>query len=249
MIRTPNPKLRMLAGPNGSGKSTLFRSLRTVHSFPFGYCLNPDEIDRELTMFGRLYLGGWGVQLSDAAIASFVRSHGLGRLLPDALPKVEGNALVAPKRYRTGYFISVLSDLLRREWMAKEESFTFETVMSHPGRIDGLADALARGYRTYLYYVCTNSAQINARRIANRVERGGHDVAGDKVRDRYRRSLDLLPRAIGLSTRAYVFDNSGSEQRLIAEYEEGTLVKAVANLPAWFVNAVFPARRGKKGRS
>src|SRR5436190_20537801 len=131
MIRTPNPKLRMLAGPNGSGKSTLFRTLRTAYSFPFGYCLNPDEIEYELTHVGRLYLGGWGLQLNDAAIDSFVRSHGLAKRMTGELPKLDANALVAPKGYRAGYFISVFCDLLRREWMSKEESFTFETVMPH----------------------------------------------------------------------------------------------------------------------
>jgi hypothetical protein len=132
MIRTANPKLRMLAGPNGSGKSTLFRYLRTAHTFPLGYCLNPDEIEYELNRFRRLYLGGWGLHLRDAEIRSFVRKHGLARRITGELPKVEGKALVAPDAYRPGYFVSVFSDLLRREWMATEESFTFETVMSPP---------------------------------------------------------------------------------------------------------------------
>ena len=249
MIRTPNPKLRMFAGPNGSGKSTLFRSLRDKQSFPFGYCLNPDEIERELTRFGRLYLGGWGVWLDDEKIVAFVRSHGLAKRLTGELPKAEGNVVIAPEGYRAGYFISVFSDLLRREWIAHEESFTFETVMSHPDRLKILEDARERDYRTYLYYVCTNSASINAGRIANRVRRGGHDVPVDVVKDRFHRSLALLPRAIEMSTRAYLFDNSSKKNRLIAEYEAGRLVRAATDLPPWFVNAVLrPSASPKKRR-
>ena len=176
MIRTPNPKMRMLAGATGSGKSTLFRHLREAYSFPLGYCLNPDEIERELTEFGRLYLGGWGLWLDDRKIRTFLRSHGLAKRITGGLPRAERNTLVAPKGYRAGYFTSVLADLLRREWMSKEESFTFETVMSHPDRVEVLRSALDRGYRTYLYFVCTNDVSINYERIASRVLQRGHDV-------------------------------------------------------------------------
>jgi predicted ABC-type ATPase len=53
--------------------------------------------------------------------------------------------------------------------MAREESFTFETVMSHPDRVEALEGAQSRGYRTYLYFVCTDNIDINAGRIAARV--------------------------------------------------------------------------------
>jgi predicted ABC-type ATPase len=118
--------------------------------------------------------------------------------------------------------------------MAREESFTFETVMSHPDRVQVLEDAQARGYRTYLYFVCTDNADINVGRIASRVAQGGHDVPESVRRKRYRRSLALLPRAIGASSRAYLFDNSGSEHRLVAEYESAKLVRRVEVLPRWF---------------
>jgi predicted ABC-type ATPase len=231
----------MLAGPNGSGKSTLFRHLRDDFPFPFGYCLNPDELERELTKFGRLYLGGWGTSIDDARLVAFVRRHGLAKRIKGPLPRAEGNVLVAPKGYRAGYFTSILCDLLRREWMAKEESFTFETVMSHRDRVAILDEARDLGYRSYLYYVCTDSVLINAERIANRVQRGGHDVPRDVVEERFRRSLALLPRAIKSSTRAYLFDNSGLGHRLIAEYESARLVRALDDPPRWYVESVLRA--------
>ena len=180
--------------------------------------------------------------------AAFVRGHGLATRITGPLPKVEGNALVAPNGYRAGYFTPIFSDLLRREWMSKEESFTFETVMSHPDRLGGLREALRSGYRTYLYYVCTNSVRINAERITNRVARGGHAVSREKVQERYDRSLALLPGAIGLSTRAYLFDNSGQKHRLIAEYEAGRLVRAADDLPRWYVNALLRTPESKPKR-
>lgn len=251
MILTPNPKLRMVAGPNGSGKSTLFNHLRRAVTFPLGYCLNPDDIDRELTRAGRLYLGAWGLELDDAALAAFAAGHGLSTRLSGPMPSVTDNALVVGDGYRPGYFASIFSDLLRRQWMAREESFTFETVMSHPDRVGLLAEARRQGYRTYLYYICTDSSVINADRIASRVAQGGHDVPAAARDERYARSLALLPQAIRESTRAYLFDNSGQSHRLIAEYEEARLVRAADNLPGWFVQGVLdapPSNRTRKPR-
>lgn len=242
------PKARMIAGPNGSGKSTLFRHLRTNFSFPLGYCLNPDEIDRELVEAGRIYLGAWGLQLDDAGLRSYVRSHGLGKRVSGSLPTLRGNALFARHHYRPGYFASVFADLLRREWMTHGESFTFETVMSHQTRVTMLGAAQRRGYRTYLYYICTDDPVISAARIANRVSQGGHDVPRPLVEDRYRRSLALLPRAIRLSSRAYLFDNSGTAPRFIAEYDTGKLVRIAEDLPRWFVSSVLD-RGGRRKRS
>src|SRR4051794_10967134 len=127
MIRTPEPKLRMLAGPNGSGKSTLFQSLRTHYSFPFGFWLNPDEIDRELRLHGRVYLGSFGVHIDDVALRSFVKTHGLAKRLTGPLPRIEDNGLVADLPYTPAYFTSIFCDFLRRQWIARDESFTFET--------------------------------------------------------------------------------------------------------------------------
>ena len=186
--------------------------------------------------------------MDDRTIARFVRRHGLAKRIASRVPSARGNALVAPPGYHAGYFTSIFSDLLRREWMSKEESFTFETVMSHPDRVELLREALHRQYRTYLYFVCTNSPTINRGRITNRMRRGGHDVDPAKVEARYRRSLSLLPRALALSTRAFLFDNSGRQHRLIAEFEAGKLLRADDDLPQWFVNAVLMTTRTKKRR-
>jgi predicted ABC-type ATPase len=248
MIHTANPKLRMLAGPNGSGKSTVFSYLRREFSFPFGYCLNPDEIDRELKECGRLYLGAWGVELDDATLSTFVSGHGLANRLRGKVPRVEDNGLVVKRNFKPGYFTSIFCDLLRRQWMAREESFTFETVMSHPDRVELMEEARRRGYRTYLYYVCTDSVSINAERIESRFKQGGHDVPGSVIGERYRRSLALLPRAIAASSRAYLFDNSGSKHRFVAEYESAKPVRFGNDLPRWLKSAGIAIGVGKGAR-
>ena len=50
-------------------------------------------------------------------------------------------------------------------------SFSFETVFSHPAKIDILRRAFESGYRTYLYFIATETPEINIARIAQRVQR------------------------------------------------------------------------------
>jgi predicted ABC-type ATPase len=108
------------------------------------------------------------------------------------------------------YFASVAGDFLRQKLLDQKLSFTFETVMSHPSKVDLLASAQQAGYRTYLYFVATDDPDINISRVRSRVKLGGHAVPEDRIVKRYHRSLDLLMQAIQHTNRAYVFDNSGA---------------------------------------
>jgi predicted ABC-type ATPase len=107
------------------------------------------------------------------------------------------------------YFASVAADFIRQILLRNQVSFTIETVMSHPSKVDLLRQAQNGGFRTYLYYIATDDPAINISRVRNRVIMGGHSVPEDLIVNRYYRSLDLLMDAIRYTNRAYVFDNSG----------------------------------------
>lgn len=49
-----------------------------------------------------------------------------------------------------------------------------------------MREARERGYRTYLYFVSTEDADINVNRVAIRIREGGHPVPPEKIRDRHR---------------------------------------------------------------
>ena len=97
------------------------------------------------------------------------------------------------------------------------KSFIFESVFSHPSKIVELQDAINKGYRIYLYFVCIDSPEVNVARVEDRVKKNGHHVDYAKVIQRYYRALDYLHQVLPLCYRAYLFDNSGSKQELIAE--------------------------------
>jgi predicted ABC-type ATPase len=104
-----------------------------------------------------------------------------------------------------------LADESRERCLAAGVSFTFETVMSHLSKIEFLARAAAAGFDSVLYFVSTGDPALNVARVAHRVARGGHDVPRDKIVSRYERAMALLPVALTIADRAFVYENSGPE--------------------------------------
>jgi len=141
------------------------------------------------------------------------------------------------------YFASVAADFLRAQLLEQRASFTFETVMSHPSKVELLARAQRAGYRTCLYYVATDDPAINISRVQNRVNLNGHDVPPDLVEKRYHRSLGLLLEAIRHTNRAYIFDNStdnADRHTWLAEITDGRrLVLRTDRVPSWFRRSVL----------
>jgi len=73
-------------------------------------------------------------------------------------------------------------------------------------------------------------------RVRRRVKLGGHPVPAKKIRERYIRSIGLMTEACGIAHRAYVFDNSGTRHKLLAQVVDGERMEIeVATLPRWFV--------------
>jgi len=235
------PRVRMFAGPNGSGKSTIRTLLRPEL---IGVYINPDEIQSSLLQTGKLDFCAFDVSALPEELTQFfaqsalIEKAGLTSILPQL--QFEHNAMAVPDSSINAYLASVAADFIRRKLVAAGTSFTFETVMSSPDKIEFLKTARTQGYRTYLYFIATEDPAINVSRVRNRVSLGGHDVPEDKIVARYHRSLSLLLHAIRQSDRAYVFDNSSSQQRWIAEITDGhQLELKVDQVPQWFQRAVL----------
>lgn len=187
----------MFAGPNGSGKSVLKSYLPQEL---LGVFLSPDEIEAGIRRNGWLDLRLFGVETTADEVlqffvgSEFLKSEGLegdSKLLGFANGRLDFANLEV-----NAYFASVAADFLRAKLIERKSTFTFETVMSHSGKVALLAQAQMADYRTYLYYVATDDPQINISRVRNRVELGGHWVPEDKIVSRYHRSLALLMDAV-----------------------------------------------------
>lgn len=239
------PRLRMFGGPNGSGKSTLKAYLPTEL---IGIYLNPDELEQRMRNQGALDLASFGVKTTAAEIlayftnSAFLNDSGLADSVQ--MLRFADGQLDFSQVSVNSYLASVAADFLRRKLLEAQISFTFETVMSHPSKVEILSKAQQAGYRTYLYYVATDDPAINVSRVRNRVELGGHSVPEKLIESRYYRSLELLFEAIRHTNRAYVFDNSGDNSDLkhtwLAEVTDGRVLELKTDrIPAWFKRAVL----------
>jgi predicted ABC-type ATPase len=135
------------------------------------------------------------------------------------------------------YAAARAADRQRQELLLARESMAFETVMSHPSKVEFMRAARKSGYRVTLIFVGVASAEISILRVKQRVANGGHDVPRQKIIDRYDRVMLLFPQAIQAVDRALLFDNSDDLQaaKLVAEFRDGKQVYGVADAPQWAI--------------
>src|SRR5947207_7390819 len=98
-----------------------------------------------------------------------------------------------------------VADYRRDECIAAKRSFSFETVMSHPSKVEILHRARAAGFFTQLFFVGIDDPRTNVERVALRVAQGGHDVPEDRIVARWHRTMGLLARAADAADRSFVF--------------------------------------------
>ena len=239
------PRLRMFAGPNGSGKSTIKAVVEAeIGADLLGVYLNADDMEVDVSRSGYLDLATYGVTTTADEVRSYFRNSKLlaekGR--SDAVARLEfsDNKISFTTVEIDSYFASVAVDFLRHKLVEAGVDFTFETVMSHPSKVEFLKLAQESGFRTYLYFVATEDPEINLSRVASRVAEGGHDVSREKIVYRYERSLDLLADAVQYTNRAYIFDNSSAEKVWVAEVTENSILELKSDtMPNWFKTALW----------
>lgn len=99
-----------------------------------------------------------------------------------------------------------------------------ETVLSTEKYRTLVENAQKRGFEFRLLYVFLRDAQMNVERVKLRVAKGGHSVPESKITERRKRSFDQLPWFLERADMALVYDNSGSEPKLVAKKTSGTIV-------------------------
>lgn len=232
--------MRVFAGPNGSGKTTIFKGLLDGQKIDLGIYVNADDIEQELSWSGLLSFEKFQLKIPEKLIHDFFKASNFSpvkRNEPELWKKlkVEKNVLHVEAKIDS-YLSADIAELLRQELLVNGFSFTYETVMSHEGKVNFLMQARESGYRVYLYYIATEDPDINSSRVNVRVAQKGHWVDPEIIKSRYYRSLHNLKPAVKNTNRSYIFDNSGERAKLIAEITEGIDVvmnDAVVEIPNW----------------
>ncbi len=133
------------------------------------------------------------------------------------------------------YKAAKLAEKLRLSLLHSGASFCFETVFSHPSKIDFLATAKALGYEIILVYIHLQNDELNQARVAQRVNQGGHNVPIDKIISRIPRTMSYVKEALPLVDVAKFYDNSSHSQPFIsvAQLGDGQLTQQIGTLPDW----------------
>jgi predicted ABC-type ATPase len=238
-------RLRLFAGPNGSGKTTIINKI--PDTIKLGYLVNADDIESELQKTGCFNLKKQGIISTTTELRTFIREKGVSPVKLDIRESIDDiyirdQKIHTPDALINSYTSADIAALIREKHIEAGHSFTFESVLSHPSKIDFLEKAKQKGYRIYLYYIATESADININRVNIRISQNGHSVPEKTIRSRYERSLALLYKTIKVSNRAFLFDNSGKESFYFAEITNGTDVELKCkdnNVPEWFYSYVL----------
>ncbi len=107
------------------------------------------------------------------------------RLEPLGLPFVNADVLAKqlypeqPEQH--SYEAAKIAKGMRTQLLQKGRAFCFETVFSHPSKIDFVAKAKVIGYDIVLVFIHLDLASLNQARVAQRVSDGGHHVPEEKV--------------------------------------------------------------------
>ncbi len=239
-------RMRVFAGPNGSGKTTIVKSLQS--EIPFGVYVNADDIERLLKESKVLIFDSYQLNIEETVLQNFFKASRFSpikRNQPDLWNELKvNNNILHINTNIDSYLAADIAEFIRQNLLENSISFTYETVMSHNGKISFLQQARENGYRVYLYFVATEDPEINVNRVNVRVAQHGHNVKPAAIRDRYYKSLNQLKQAVKLTNRAYIFDNSGSASVLVAEITDGVDVNLFDpdKAPNWFSKYLIEAQ-------
>ncbi len=248
-INNEQLRLRVFAGPNGSGKSTVINYVQSVkvngRSIEFGYYINADDIAWQLRSnsftFDTFDISAKNSEFKEIALASgLINTEFTAKQFSGSytlrLNKIRLRINDADER-----LAQIIADFLRKKLLLEKKKFSFETVFSHRSKLDIMRKAAATGYKVYLYFVSTESPEINKFRVEARKKQGGHDVPANKIESRYFRSLELLFEACQLAYQVFFFDNSvdGNDSVMFAHFKKEKDKKkwdpiGSTQVPGWF---------------
>lgn len=113
------------------------------------------------------------------------------------------------------YRAARLAEVIRSDLLQEGATFCYETVFSHPSKIDFIAQARALGYQVVLVFIHLDCPDLNKARVAQRVGEGGHAVPEMKIESRIPRTLGNVRRALALANEVHIIDNSSLHQPFV----------------------------------
>jgi len=189
-----SPWFWLIAGINGAGKSTLVAKLRKQQIINATY-YNPDEITK------------WVVRNKE--LGCFV--HGI--------PNGETKELDLANKHAA----DIAMDVVRITLETTDGSLAIETVLSTDKYRQTVELAKQNQRKFGFVYIGLSSPEQAIERVAARVSRGGHGVPNDKIRKRWKGSLEQLPWFVAQSDLAFIYSNATNTPVQLAKGKRGKL--------------------------
>ena len=158
---------------------------------------------------------------------------------PNGAGKSTAAYTILPQRFRTNKFLNadeiaralaITSPIeagrimLERMHQLRDcrETFAFETTLAGKSNARFLVEARGAGYRVHLAYIWLSSVELARKRVAVRVQRGGHDIPAEDIERRYWRGLrNFFGLYQPLANRWVLCDNSGRRLEIVARGRPG----------------------------
>nr|WP_315421764.1 hypothetical protein [uncultured Pedobacter sp.] len=233
------PKLRIFAGPNGSGKTTIYNSIKPIY-FSTKLFVNADNLESDFKRNNFLNLSDFDIDCSQAEFEKFNISNGLYNKAGFSVKSwnlvVKENVIVKGQHNLfdyNSYHFAIIADFIRHKLIKSKKSFSFETVFSHPSKLELIEFAHQNDYKVYLYFIGTETPIINLERVKDRVKKGGHVVGEDKIEKRYFLTMDLLIDMLKKVDETYLWDNSMGKHMYVGNIKNGILNLEFLNIPNW----------------
>ena len=138
---------------------------------------------------------------------------------------------LAPFHPETAYITASRYMLKKLRYLfTRREDFCIETTLATRSLLKTVRMAQDQGYFVTVVYLWLRDPEIAVRRVAARVEAGGHDVAPDVIRRRYYTGLEYFFDLYSpVCDKWMLVDNSENEFRIVAEgSSKGTQVRDLA---------------------
>ena len=120
-----------------------------------------------------------------------------------------------------------------RRLISTGQSVVRETTLSGREIQHSVDTAKRAGLRLVVVFVAMSDLRVMHWRVGIRVATGGHAIAHDVLRRRFRRSLANSPRLARMADMAYFLDNGGNLHRLVATANRGVITFLDARDADW----------------
>lgn len=196
--------------------------------------LSPPQRKMEIPWPGMMYSADrhiWNIRMGNGPmlnkqpeIVVFAGPNGSGKSTFTTPQWIKGTYINADDITRelgiTNLEAAIRADELREKLIRCGATFTFETVLSRPDKLDFLQRAKESGYFIRGYFVLTCDPNLNAARVQARVHDGGHDVPKEAIIRRYKKSLENIPRFVRICDICHVYDNTVEPFRLCRKHKD-----------------------------